>query len=404
MFASTKVFLDLPMTAADRTRAWWRAQRSDAEPLGAYWAPGRINLIGDHIDYLGGTVLPMTLDRGTAVLVLPRTDRQLHVHALDVDEHACFGQRPLEDESTLPQGNWRDFVTGLLRLDDLQPSEPAQGLDLVVSGDLEGGGLSSSASFTLALALSLMANGWLRFRGGIELARFAQAVEVQHVGTNCGLMDQLVIVNGSFKGAVAIDCGGEAVTEIAVDWQDRELLVMHCGEPRRLADAAYNQRRSELSRGLLALGESDQSIPDRSSATIEAAMAATLGEGAAARRVRHVISEQQRVLAARKALDRQDWPGLGAAMTASHVSLRDDFEVSVPALDALVEAVVHTPGCDGARMTGAGFGGWAIALVERHAREAVLTAAAAAIQRPLSGLDHFIARPGGPARALGTCS
>lgn len=388
--------LDPSLTALDRTRAWWLAQCPDAVPLGAYWAPGRINLIGDHIDYLGGTVLPMTLDRGTAVFVLPRADRELHVHTLDAAEHACFGHPRADHGSASRQGNWRDFVSGLLTLDDRQPTEPGPGLDLIVSGDLAGGGLSSSASFTLALALAMMAHGWLRPLTGNELARFARAVEVEHVGTACGLMDQLAIVHGSDMGAVAIDCATADVTEVPTDWQDRELLVIHCGQPRRLADAAYNQRRAELGRGLVALGLPEDRIPGLSSEAVEL----RLGKGVEARRLRHVISEQQRVLAAREALAGKDWQGLGAAMTASHSSLRDDFEVSVPALDALVAAAVSTPGCDGARLTGAGFGGWAIALVQRAAREKVLRAAADALDRSPRTLDHFVASPGGAARSL----
>lgn len=383
------------MNALDRTRFWWQTHRAEAEPLGVYWAPGRINLIGDHIDYLGGTVLPMTLDRGTAVRVLPRSDRALCVYALDEGEHACFS---VGQEAFSRQGNWRDFVSGLLLLGDAQDAAP--GLDLVVSGDLAGGGLSSSASFTLVLAVALMAHGWLRPLTGNELARLARAVEVEQVGTACGLMDQLAIVHGSSSGAVAIDCGHGEVTEVPTDWEDRQLLVMHCGQPRRLADAAYNERRRELARGLAALGEPGERIPTLLPEIVEV----KLGMGVEARRVRHVITEQKRVLAAREALARQDWQTLGAAMTASHASLRDDFEVSVPALDALVEAAVNTPGCDGARLTGAGFGGWAIAVVEAWALNAVLTAAASAIQRKPERMDHFLARPSGAVRALGTDS
>lgn len=384
-----------PMMALDRTRAWWQAHRPEAQPLGTFWAPGRINLIGDHIDYLGGTVLPMTLDRGTVVRVLPRADRALHVHVPDEHDHDCFELDAYRKAASVPRlGNWRDFVAGLLLHGD--PQDAAPGLDLVVSGDLAGGGLSSSASFTLALALGLMAQGCLRPRTGNALAHLARLVEVEQVGTACGLMDQLAIVHGSGTGAVAIDCDAQNVTEVPTDWQDRQLLVMHCGQPRRLADAAYNARRMELGRGLAALGRTVDRIPDLS----PAAALATLRDGVEARRLRHVITEQQRVFTAREALTQQDWRTLGAAMTASHDSLRDDFEVSVPALDALVDAAVNTPGCDGARLTGAGFGGWAIALLEESAQQAVLAAAAEAIDRQPEMLDCFVARPGGAARAL----
>lgn len=327
--------------------------------------------------------------------VLPRGDDVLAVQVLDEAEQACFGG-PEQGEGEGRQGNWRDFVAGMLALDAGWQASRPPGLELVVSGDLAGGGLSSSASFTLALALALMTHGWLRPRQGHELARFAQAVEVEKVGTQCGLMDQLAIVHGSSASAVAIDCGRATVSPVDTDWQDRELLVMHCGQPRRLAEAAYNQRRLELSRGLAALGASQDAIPALSTATV----VAQLGAGIEARRVRHGVSEQQRVLTALRALEAQDWSALGRAMTASHASLRDDFEVSVPALDALVDAACHTAGCDGARMTGAGFGGWAIALIQRASRQAVLHAAAQAIDCTPTTLRHFTAVPGGAARVL----
>ena len=357
---------------------------------GLYWAPGRVNLIGDHIDYLGGTVLPMTLDRGTAVLALERDGAGLRIHALDAAEATPFDAL----DTMLRYGDWRDFVAGLLALNPDAASGP--GLDLVVSGDLAGGGLSSSASFTLALALALMDAGWLRKLEGADLARYAQRVEVERVGTACGLMDQLAIVHGNSEGAVAIDCSTAAVEPVPLPLAEREVLLVHCGQERRLADGIYNRRRAELAAGLALLGQAADRIPEVAADALPVAFTATI-EG---RRVRHVVREQALVNTVRAAAAARDWSTLGDAMTASHASLRDDFEVSVPALDALVAAAVATPGCDGARLTGAGLGGWAVVLLASGAQEDVLTAAGRALGQTRDALRWFVARPGGRLRRL----
>ncbi len=376
--------------ASLRVAAWARSQRPRQRVLGLFWAPGRVNLIGDHIDYLGGTVLPMSIDRGTAVLVLDRPRPGVVVHALDMPDEPAYEVASTEQS----HGDWRDFVNGLLALAPAEP--PDAGAELVVSGDLTGGGLSSSASFTLALAAGLAASGHLQTLQGIELAHLARRVEVERVGTACGLMDQLAIVHGSASGAVAIDCATAAVEPVLLELQTREFLLIHCGQERRLADGIYNARRAELAAGLEALGQ----LPDRIPQIDAQALPEALTRRAEGRRVRHVITEQARVEAARQAARAADWRAFGLAMERSHASLRDDFEVSIPPLDALVEAAIATPGCDGARLTGAGLGGWAVVLLESVAREHVLAEVARALGTTDRALRWFVPRPGGCLRSV----
>ncbi len=386
-------------TAKERVLAHCADCFPGVQPSRIYFAPGRINLIGDHIDYLGGTVLPVTIDRGTVVAALTGMAPGLRVHALD-EGSTTFD---VEWRSCVRHEDWRDFVAGILRAGGAVSVESApgawdRGLDLVVSGDLEGGGLSSSASFTLSLASALMDAGFIPDMRGTALAEFARRVEIEQVGTACGIMDQMTIVHGGEQGALVLDCSTLAHRPLPLAWpaRGRELLAIHSGVARRLADGIYNRRRTELAEGLSACGVAADRIPGLA----EDAMTGAVWTRPDQRRVRHVVSEQARVVRAIAAAERQDWSTFGAAMTASHASLRDDFEVSVAELDALVAAATATPGCDGARLTGAGLGGWAIALVKADARAAVLDAVAKALGVDRDGLDWFVARPGGAVRAL----
>ncbi|MEE4384110.1 MAG: galactokinase family protein [Pseudomonadales bacterium] len=358
------------------------------------FAPGRINLIGDHVDYLGGTVLPVSLDRGTWFALRPAGSLGLHVRALDEDAAVHFAAPP-GGEAT---GDWRDFVRGVLVETGIDPG--ALALELVVTGELAGGGLSSSASFCVGLLRSLGLAGALPEQAPEAVARLAQRIEHRYLGVPCGLMDPLAVAAGREDGALRIDCATGRCTPLRLPWTDPVLLAIHSGVARRLGDGAYARRREELAAGLRALGLPEDRLP-------EAPALERLGPAAdpGRRRVRHVITEQRRVLDALDAVSAGDPARFGALLDASHGSLRDDFEVSVPALDALVAAARTVPGCLGARLTGAGFGGWALALVREAAVPAVLSAVEGALGRPLledAPDGWFRVRPGGAARPFGT--
>lgn len=371
-----------------------RGALAGGPPARLCFAPGRINLVGDHVDYLGGTVLPVSLDRGTWFALRPAGSAGLHVRALDADAAVRFDAPPGTD----PTGDWRDFVRGVLLETGVDPGPLA--LELVVTGELAGGGLSSSASFCVGLLRSLALAGALPEQAPEKVARLAQRIEHRYLGVPCGLMDPLAVAAGREDGALRIDCATGRSAPVRLPWSDPVLLAIHSGVDRRLGDGSYAHRREELAAGLRALGLPEERMPD--AVVLERLRGAT---DVGARRVRHVISEQARVCDALDAVAAGDPERFGRLLDASHASLRDDFEVSVPTLDTLVAAARAVPGCLGARLTGAGFGGWAIALVRETAVPAVRAAVEVALGRALvedAPDGWFRVHPGGAARAFGT--
>jgi galactokinase len=329
-------------------------------------SPGRVNLIGEHTDHNDGWVLPAAIDRGTDVVARRRPDRLLHVRSASlgvVDEVNLDGLDPQAGPA------WARYVRGSAAL-LLEASIDLPGADLELDGDLPiGGGLSSSASVELGVATALLALAG-ESMAPTELARLGQRVENEVVGVASGLMDQLAVAWGRRDHALLIDCRSAAVEPVPLP-ADVRLLVLDSAVPRQLAESGYNDRRAECERALEALRPTRPGIialRDVSSAEVEAASDRL--DPVAFRRARHVATEDERVLVAADALRRGAVAAVGELLVASHASLRDDFEVSVPELDALVDIAISTPGVHGARLTGAGFGGCALALVDAAAVDA----------------------------------
>lgn len=345
----------------------------------AFFAPGRVNLMGDHIDYLGGAVLPMSLTEGTVLAAVPKTRRAeggLEVWALDASERALLSLEDLKH----PLGDWRRRLVAVLVSLGLTPE--AVPFRIAISGTLAGGGLSSSASFALVLARWLRSKGLGGAPDSWSLARALQAVERDHAGVACGLMDPLAIDLGTVEGALRLDCEQGTATPVPLGFSQEVFALVHCGVGRRLEDGAYNRVRAKLAAALAAEGFPADRLPP-AGAPVRAAP------------LRHAQSEQARVGAGCKALAAGDAVAFGALMDASHRSLAEDYGVSLPELDRLTARARGLPGVHGARLTGAGFGGWAQLLVKRAAWPAIRQALAA------EGFPRtFLAIPGGPPRAL----
>ncbi len=305
-------------------------------------APGRVNLIGEHVDYVGGLVLPMAVDRATTVEGAP-DGGWVRLVSESASEPA---EVPLDiDDPAAVEPPWARYVAGVVA--ELRPE---RGFDGRVTSTIPvGGGMSSSAALEVAVALALGFTG-----SATDLALLCQRAEQRASGVPCGVMDQLASAAGVEGHALLIDCATLEVEPVPLP-EDLAVVVVDSGQPRRLAASGYAERRAQAEAAQRALG------PLRAASVADAE---ALEDGVLARRARHVITECARVLDFVAALRAGDLARAGALLTASHVSLRDDAEVSTPELDALVDQLTATPGVLGARLMGGGFGGCVVALAE----------------------------------------
>jgi galactokinase len=323
-----------------------------------FFAPARINLIGEHIDYTQGRVLPASLVLGTRVTLEPRSEPTLTLYSTNLDQSIVV---PLPMASQRRRGHWSDYVTGVAwALEQL--GIVLQGAELRISSDVPlGDGLASSAALEVASALALLQRAG-RELPAIELALACVRAESDWVGARCGPMDQLIALCGHPNQARLIDCASfeSSAIELPADaaWILAGTRVHHAH-----IGGEYNARRreSEQLQELLRtrMGESQmlRELSDAQASLLIDSLSPTL-----ARRLRHIVSENHRVLAAVAALARADLAALGALLTASHRSLRDDYEVSCPELETMVQIAGALPGVYGARLHGGGFGGCALIL------------------------------------------
>lgn len=317
-------------------------------------APGRVNLIGEHTDYNDGFVLPMAIDRAVWIALRQRTDGTVDLHSLDLEQTESFDLAALRHEDA----GWIEYVKGVAWA--LQTTGQAlTGWEGVMSGDVpRGAGLSSSAAVELATARAFQAVSGFPWDAA-AMAQAGQQAENQWVGVNCGIMDQMISAAGQAGHALLIDCRSLATSAVPLP-PDTVIVILDTATRRGLVDSAYNQRRAQCEAAAAYFG-----VPALRDVTPErfAAEGDELDD-VTFRRARHIISENARTVAAAAAMRAGDAAELGRLMDASHASLRDDFEVSNEALNLMVATARAEPGCHGARMTGAGFGGCAVALVQ----------------------------------------
>ena len=324
------------------------------------FAPGRVNLIGEHTDYNNGFVLPCAIPFGTAVALGHRDDGIIRATALDL-QNAVAQFDLVPDIPPAPVGDWANHVRGVAA-GLLASGMNFRGADLAIAGNVpQGAGLSSSASLAVSLGLGLSRLGGIAAPDLTGLARIAQWSEHHYVGCACGIMDQLASARSVKGHALLIDCSDLDVQPVPVP-EDAAIVIVHSGVSRGLVDSAYNERREQCEAAARHFGVDSLRDVD------ETGLMAGAGglDGVAFRRARHVVSENARTLAAASALRANDLSALGALLRASHESLRDDFEVTVPAVDALVDFMADVIGnVGGVRMTGGGFGGCVVAILPK---------------------------------------
>ncbi|MCR2834347.1 galactokinase [Parerythrobacter lacustris] len=322
-------------------------------PEGVVFAPGRVNLIGDHVDYNDGLVLPMPLEVGTAVAWRARDDDRVVVHAADMDDPYCAFD--LADPPPRSAG-WHSLAHGMVSL--MQAEFPLTGgIEMLVSGDLpRGSGLSSSASFCVAVGRAVAASSGRTDVDPVRIARLAQQVEHRFAGVACGIMDQMAVAVGNPGNAMLLDCRDLSWRDVAVP-QDWCVMIVQSGVTRELVDGAYNARREQCESAARKLGVA--SLRDVDPDTVDW----TGLDPVETRRARHVVSEIRRTRLAAKAMATGDIESFGRLMRAAHVSMRDDFEASHPEVDRQVIQIDRIIGPrGGARITGGGFGGASVAV------------------------------------------
>lgn len=321
-------------------------------------APGRVNLIGEHTDYNDGFVFPVAINFGTAIAAAKRDDAIIQIIAVDYgNECETFSLHNIEHQ---PQPSWLNYVKGVCQVVKTRYPQLG-GANLVVTGNVpQGAGLSSSASFEVAVISALTQLYDLDIEG-IEAALLGQKAENDFVGCACGIMDQLISALGRAGKAMLLDCRDFSQRFIALP-EDCAIMIVNSNVARGLVDSEYNLRRKQCESAASKLGLS--SLRDADMTVLEAHKKRLTHQEY--KRARHVITENERTLAMFEALSQGDLAMVSNLMTASHHSMRDDFEITVPAIDALVDIIQqHVGQLGGARMTGGGFGGCVVALLQK---------------------------------------
>ena len=353
----------------------------NANPEFIVRAPGRVNLIGEHTDYNDGFVLPMAIDRAVWIALSPRTDSQIRIRSLDLETDSAF------DLHSLTKGEgWAEYPKGVAY--ELQKAgHVLKGFDAVMTGDVpSGAGLSSSAAVELATARAFATICNITWDAA-QMAKLSQKAENEWVGVNCGIMDQMASAASKEGYALFLDCRTLEYQHAPLP-KNISVVILDTSTRRGLVDSAYNERRSQCEEAARWFGVKalrDVSVNDFERKTKEENGLSEI----AARRARHIVTENARVLEAVEVMKAGNVKRLGELFNASHISLRDDFEVTNEALNQIVECAQEQPGCYGARMTGAGFGGCAVALVQEEKAEE-FTHAVSAAYRQKSGLDASV--------------
>lgn len=326
-----------------------------------YFSPGRVNLIGEHTDYNAGYVFPCALDFGTSLVVRKRAGKELKLASLNFEGRATVN---ISEEPAAIAGSWTNYPVGVVR-EFMLKSVGVPGLEMLFYGDIpNGAGLSSSASIEMvtAVALNDITGSAIDL---MELVKMGQRAENNFVGMNCGIMDQFAVAFGKKDHAINLNCDTLEYKYAPLILGDRRLVITNTNKRRGLTDSKYNERRAECEKAveLISAHHKITSLSDLSADDLWM-LDKYIDSETVRRRAKHVITENQRTIDAISALERDDIELFGSLMNQSHDSLCNDYEVTGTELDTLVYEGRKLPGVTGTRMTGAGFGGCTVSIVE----------------------------------------
>jgi galactokinase len=345
----------------------------DGGDIRTYFSPGRVNLIGEHTDYNGGHVFPCALTIGTYGIARMREDRKLRFYSMNFESLGIV-ETSLDDLVYQEEANWTNFPKGVIWAFQEKGYPVSQGMDLLLFGNIpNGSGLSSSASVEVLVGVILKDMFDFSAVSMTDIALYGQYAENKFNGMNCGIMDQFAIAMGKKDHAIFLDTSTLHYEYAPIRLEHARIVISASNKKRRLTDSKYNERRSECETALSQLQEvaDIQSLGELSEAEFEKIKGAIF-DPVKVKRARHAVYENQRTLKAAAALKAEDLATFGELMNDSHISLRDDYEVTGLELDTLVEAAWQQPGVIGSRMTGAGFGGCTVSIVKEEAVEAFI--------------------------------
>ncbi len=372
----------------------------DAEGVQVYFAPGRVNLIGEHTDYNGGHVFPCALTIGTYGAVRKRPDRKLRFYSMNFERLGVL-ESSLDELKPDPRADWTNYPKGVIWAFGEKGLEASAGMDLLLYGNIpNGSGLSSSAS------VEVLTGFILRDLFGFavsnqDLALIGQYSENRFNGVNCGIMDQFAIAMGRKDHAIFLDTADLSYEYAPIKLEKAKIVIACSNKKRGLGDSKYNERRSECERALEELQKvcEANSLGELTEEAFEA-HSDSIGSEVRQRRARHAVYENRRAIAAVSALRENDLAAFGRLMNASHISLRDDYEVTGAELDTLVEEAWKVEGVIGSRMTGAGFGGCTVSIVEEQAIDSFIARVGAAYQEKIGyPADFYVVEVGdGPCK------
>lgn len=355
-----------------------------------YFAPGRVNLIGEHTDYNGGHVFPCALTIGTYAVARKRSDRKLRFFSVNFERLGII-ESSLDDLVPSRSAGWTNYPKGVMWTFGKRGMEISNGVDILLYGNIpNGSGLSSSASVEVVTGVMLRDLFGFDSLTNIDLALIGQQSENEYNGVNCGIMDQFAVAMGKKDYAIFLDTSDLSYTYAPIKLDHARIVIASSNKKRGLGDSKYNERRAECEAALAELQKvvDIKSLGDLTEEAFEQYKDAIKDE-TRKKRAKHAVYENRRTIQAVAALEANDIAKFGQLMNASHVSLRDDYEVTGRELDTLVEEAWKIPGVIGSRMTGAGFGGCTVSIVENDAVEPFISKVGEAYKKAIGYAADF---------------